>query len=36
MPLSNWQPGTIYIPGSLVLPTTVVGAVATAIPNADF
>ena len=36
MSLSKWQPGSIYLPGSLVIPTTVPGASATAIINADF
>ena len=36
MPIAQWQPGKIYIPGTLVLPTTIAGATATVIPNADF
>jgi len=36
MAISQWKPGTLYIPGSLVVPTTVVGAASTDIPNADF
>lgn len=36
MAISRWQPGQIYIPGSLVLPTAVVGAAPTVIPNHDF
>jgi hypothetical protein len=36
MAINKWQAGTIYIPGSLVIPTTVPGAVPTPIPNANF
>jgi len=36
MAINTWTPGTIYISGALVIPTTVAGAVSTAIPNADF
>ena len=36
MTIAAWQPGTIYPPGTLVLPTSVVGAVPTVIPNYDF
>ncbi len=36
MAISQWQPGKIYIPGTLVLPTTIAGATPTVIPNADF
>lgn len=36
MSLDKWKPGTIYLPGSLVIPTTVPGASVTTIPNADF
>jgi hypothetical protein len=36
MAINQWQPGTIYVPGSLVIPTTVAGSTPTVIPNADF
>lgn len=36
MAISAWQPSTLYLPGTIVVPTAVPGAVATAIPNADF
>jgi len=36
MAISKWQPGFLYIPGSLVIPSSVAGATPTLIPNADF
>jgi hypothetical protein len=36
MSVTAWKPGTLYIPGSLVIPTVVQGASQTVIPNADF
>jgi hypothetical protein len=36
MTVSRWQAGTIYLPGALVIPSSVAGASQTVIPNADF
>lgn len=36
MAINKWQAGTIYIAGSLVIPTAVPGATSTVIENADF
>jgi hypothetical protein len=36
MAIAKWQPGHLYIPGALVIPTTIAGATPTVIPNADF
>ena len=36
MTIAAWKPGTLYIPGSLVVPTAAPGAANTVIPNADF
>jgi hypothetical protein len=36
MAINQWQAGTLYLPGSLVIPTTVSGSTPTVIPNADF
>src|SRR5690606_1284784 len=36
MPIATWQPGTLYLEGSLVIPTTSEPGASTAIPNAGF
>jgi len=36
MAIQAWKPSTIYLPGALVVPTTIPGVTSTAIPNADF
>lgn len=36
MTIATWQPGTVYLAGQLVVPTTVAGATATVIVNPDF
>jgi hypothetical protein len=34
--ITTWQPGTLYLPGAVVRPTTSSGAFINAIPNGDF
>ena len=36
MAVAAWQPGTLYLPGSLVAPVSSAASTSTAIPNADF
>ncbi len=36
MAISTWSPGTLYLPGSLVIPVSSGGAASTAIPNPSF